>query len=131
MVLDDARVSWRHATVRWAGQGWIIEDQGSTNGTYVQGQRIHQVEIGPGSVVHLGNATTGPRISLAAAGAPAAGAVGAQQAAAPQQQGWQAPPAQQPPVHQAPQRQAPQQAAAQQGWQAPPQAQQQAPYIPP
>lgn len=131
MVLDDARVSWRHATVRWAGQGWIIEDQGSTNGTYVQGQRIHQVEIGPGSVVHLGNATTGPRISLAAAGAPAAGAVGAQQAAAPQQQGWQAPPAQQPPVHQAPQHQAPQQAAAQQGWQAPPQAQQQAPYIPP
>ncbi|WP_078969822.1 FHA domain-containing protein [Streptomyces natalensis] len=127
MVLDDARVSWRHATVRWAGQGWIIEDQGSTNGTYVQGQRIHQVEIGPGSVVHLGNATTGPRISLAAAGAPAAGAVGAQQAAAPQQQGWQAPPVQQPPAHQAPVQQPP----AQQGWQGPPQAQQQPPYIPP
>ena len=36
MVIDDARVSWRHATVRWAGQGWIIEDHGSTNGTYVR-----------------------------------------------------------------------------------------------
>ncbi|WP_432146209.1 FHA domain-containing protein [Streptomyces sp. bgisy084] len=120
MVLDDARVSWRHATVRWAGRSWIIEDQGSTNGTYAQGQRIHQMEIGPGSTVHLGNATDGPRVTLSA---PAADAFSApQQQAA---QGWQAPPAhqpaQQPPAHQPP---------AQQGWQAPPQAQQ-PPYIPP
>ncbi|MGW9172658.1 FHA domain-containing protein [Streptomyces decoyicus] len=119
MVLDDARVSWRHATVRWAGRGWIIEDQGSTNGTYVQGQRIHQMEIGPGSTVHLGNATDGPRVTLSA-GAPAADAFSAQPAMAPQQQaaqGWQAPPAHQPPP-------------AQQGWQGPPQGGQQ-PYVPP
>ncbi|MFI2186674.1 FHA domain-containing protein [Streptomyces sioyaensis] len=93
MVLDDARVSWRHATVRWAGRSWIIEDQGSTNGTYVQGQRIHQMEIGPGSTVHLGNATDGPRVSLSAPAA--ADAFGAQPAGAVQQQaaqGWQAPP---------------------------------------
>ncbi|MFE7544993.1 ABC transporter ATP-binding protein/permease [Streptomyces platensis] len=122
MVLDDARVSWRHATVRWAGRSWIIEDQGSTNGTYAQGQRIHQMEIGPGSTVHLGNATDGPRVTLSA---PAANAFSAPPASAPQQQaaqGWQAPPAhQQPPAHQPP---------AQQGWQAPPQAQQ-PPYLPP
>ncbi|MGW8552924.1 FHA domain-containing protein [Streptomyces tubercidicus] len=126
MVLDDARVSWRHATVRWAGHGWIIEDQGSTNGTYVQGRRIHQMEIGPGSTVHLGNATDGPRVTLSA---PAADAFSAPPASAPQQQaaqGWQAPPAQQPPAHQPPAHQPP----AQQGWQAPPQAQQ-SPYIPP
>ncbi|MCF3177310.1 FHA domain-containing protein [Streptomyces sioyaensis] len=109
MVLDDARVSWRHATVRWAGRSWIIEDQGSTNGTYIQGRRIHQMEIGPGSTVHLGNATDGPRVSLSAPAA--ADAFGAQPAGAVQQQaaqGWQAPPAQQQPP-------------AQQGWQAPPQ----------
>ncbi|MGA4880152.1 FHA domain-containing protein [Streptomyces lydicamycinicus] len=127
MVLDDARVSWRHATVRWAGRSWIIEDQGSTNGTYAQGQRIHQMEIGPGSTVHLGNATDGPRVTLSA---PAAGAFSAPPASAPQQQaaqGWQAPPAhQQPPAQQPPAHQPP----AQQGWQAPPQAQQQ-PYLPP
>ncbi|MEV0370960.1 FHA domain-containing protein [Streptomyces sp. NPDC050636] len=124
MVLDDARVSWRHATVRWAGRSWIIEDHGSTNGTYVQGQRIHQMEIGPGSTVYLGNATDGPRVSLSAAGAPAADAYNAP-AMAPQQQaaqGWQAPPAQQPPVQQQP--------PAQHGWQAPPQGQQ-PPYVPP
>ncbi|WP_330318279.1 FHA domain-containing protein [Streptomyces platensis] len=126
MVLDDARVSWRHATVRWAGRSWIIEDQGSTNGTYAQGQRIHHMEIGPGSTVHLGNATDGPRVTLSA---PAANAFSAPPASAPQQQaaqGWQAPPAHQPPAQQPPAHQPP----AQQGWQAPPQAQQ-PPYIPP
>ncbi|MGW3014058.1 FHA domain-containing protein [Streptomyces sp. NPDC001219] len=127
MVLDDARVSWRHATVRWAGRGWIIEDQGSTNGTYVQGQRIHQMEIGPGSTVHLGNATDGPRVTLSA---PAADAFSARPATAPPQQqqaaqGWQAPPAHQPPVQQPVQ-----QPPVQQGWQAPPQDRQQ-PYVPP
>ncbi|MFD9211060.1 FHA domain-containing protein [Streptomyces sioyaensis] len=118
MVLDDARVSWRHATVRWAGRSWIIEDQGSTNGTYIQGRRIHQMEIGPGSTVHLGNATDGPRVSLSAPAA--ADAFGAQPAGAVQQpaaQGWQAPPAQQQPP-------------AQQGWQAPPQGGR-PPYVPP
>ncbi|REK91691.1 FHA domain-containing protein [Streptomyces inhibens] len=129
MVLDDARVSWRHATVRWAGRSWIIEDQGSTNGTYVQGQRIHQMEIGPGSTVHLGNATDGPRVTLSAP-APTADAFSAPPAMAPQQQaaqGWQAPPAHQPQAQQPPVQQQP---PAQQGWQAPPQAQQQ-PYLPP
>ncbi len=129
MVLDDARVSWRHATVRWGGRSWIIEDQGSTNGTYVQGQRIHQMEIGPGSTVHLGNATDGPRVTLSAA-APAAEAFQAQPAMAPQQQaaqGWQAPPAHQPPAQQPP---AQHQPPAQQGWQAPPQGRQ-PPYVPP
>ncbi|MFH8349309.1 FHA domain-containing protein [Streptomyces sp. NPDC018045] len=112
VVLDDARVSWRHATVRWGGRGWLIEDQGSTNGTYVQGRRIHQLEIGPGSAVHLGNATDGPRLTLSGSAVPAAGAHGAPAAMAqPQVQGgpgWAAPPqAQQPPVRQAPAPQAP------------------------
>ncbi|WP_422125562.1 FHA domain-containing protein [Streptomyces caatingaensis] len=84
MVLEDARVSWRHAIVRWNGRSWVLEDQGSTNGTYAQGQRIHQLEIGPGSVVHLGNATDGPRLTAgaAAAAAPAADLFSAQTALA-------------------------------------------------
>ncbi|WP_323372512.1 ABC transporter ATP-binding protein/permease [Streptomyces katsurahamanus] len=67
MVLDDARVSWRHASISWSGRGWVIEDHGSTNGTYVQGQRIHQSDIAPGSAVHLGNAADGPRLNLSGA----------------------------------------------------------------
>ncbi|MEO3752811.1 FHA domain-containing protein [Streptomyces sp. B6B3] len=64
LVLNDTRVSWRHATIRWGGQSWLVEDQGSTNGTYAQGQRIQQLPLGPGSVVHLGNAVDGPRLTF-------------------------------------------------------------------
>ncbi|MFJ5139541.1 FHA domain-containing protein [Streptomyces sp. NPDC088707] len=120
LVIDDARVSWRHATISWGGRSWVIEDHGSTNGTFLQGQRIHQVEIGPGSAVHLGNATDGPRLNLAAAGAPAH-----QQPAA----AYQQPAAAQAPAHQVPAHQAAEQ-AAQAEWlthQAPPQQGQQVP----
>ncbi|MYS58086.1 FHA domain-containing protein [Streptantibioticus cattleyicolor] len=64
--LDDARVSWRHAILRWNGHGWTLEDLGSTNGTWAHGQRVHEIPIGPGSTVHLGNATDGPRLDFAA-----------------------------------------------------------------
>ncbi|MEU2912435.1 FHA domain-containing protein [Streptomyces massasporeus] len=119
VVFDDARVSWRHATVSFNGRSWVIEDHGSTNGTFVQGQRIHQMELGPGSAVNLGNATDGPRLNLSGAAASVA-----TPQAQPQQQpyaaqganpGWgQQAPAQQPPQQQAPQAgwQQPQQAAA-------------------
>ncbi|MER5444016.1 FHA domain-containing protein [Streptomyces sp. NPDC002766] len=130
VVVDDARVSWRHATISWSGRGWVLEDKGSTNGTFVQGQRVHHVEIGPGTAVHLGNATDGPRLTVSGAAA----AVATPQAQ-PQQQpyaaqgaspGWaqQAPPQQQAPQQQTPQAQAPQ---AQPAWQPPQQA---APQIP-
>ncbi|MBP2053421.1 ABC-type multidrug transport system ATPase subunit [Streptomyces griseochromogenes] len=71
-MFDDARVSWRHATVSFNGRSWVIEDHGSTNGTFVQGQRIQEMELGPGSAVHLGNATDGPRLNLSGAAAPVA-----------------------------------------------------------
>ncbi|MEU6826863.1 FHA domain-containing protein [Streptomyces atriruber] len=133
--LDDARVSWRHATISWSGRSWVIEDHGSTNGTFVQGQRIHQMEIGPGSAVHLGNATDGPLVNVSggAAGAAAAAVSAPQQAQqqaapqhAPQQHQQEAPGwAAQAPQQQAPQQQAPYQAQPQ-GWQQqqPPQQQQ-------
>ncbi|MFD5893325.1 FHA domain-containing protein [Streptomyces sp. NPDC060366] len=134
LVIDDARVSWRHATISWGGRSWVIEDHGSTNGTYVQGQRIHQMEIGPGAAVHLGNATDGPRLSLSGA---AAGAYDPQ-SAAPQQA--QVPQAQAPQAQHAPPQGGPgwapqQQPPQQQGWpQQQPQHQQQQPqhgYVPP
>ncbi|WP_431045102.1 FHA domain-containing protein [Streptomyces sp. P1-3] len=119
MVLDDARVSWRHATVRWGGRSWIIEDQGSTNGTYTQGQRIQQLEIGPGSVVHLGNATDGPRLSLSAAAAPAASGAFNAPGSAPNNAPNAMPGQQAPQFQQQPQAPAPQQPHQQQpgpGW---------------
>ncbi|MEW2549376.1 FHA domain-containing protein [Streptomyces sp. NPDC047002] len=117
LVLDDARVSWRHATLSWNGRSWAVEDHGSTNGTYARGQRVQSLELGPGSALHLGNPTDGPLLSLSAAAQPVAAAgagAGAQTAAAP----VAAAPAtqQRPPRHQAAQpphqREAPQGAAA-------------------
>ncbi|WEH32750.1 FHA domain-containing protein [Streptomyces sp. AM 4-1-1] len=98
LVIDDARVSWRHATISWGGRGWVIEDHGSTNGTYAQGQRVQRLELGAGFSVHLGNATDGPRLSLT--GVPAAaGAYGGEGADTPPAPARQpAPPQHQPPV---------------------------------
>ncbi|MFI5664523.1 FHA domain-containing protein [Streptomyces sp. NPDC051684] len=123
IVLDDARVSWRHATISWGGRSWVIEDHGSTNGTFVQGQRIHQMEIGPGSSVHLGNSTDGP--CLTAQGSARAAAVASPHQARQQAAGL----AQQPPPQQYQQQpswsqQAPQQREAPgRQWQQQPQAQ--------
>jgi ABC-type multidrug transport system ATPase subunit/pSer/pThr/pTyr-binding forkhead associated (FHA) protein len=119
VVFDDPRVSWRHATIRWGERGWVFEDLGSTNGTFVQGQRVQQTEVGPGSAVHLGNATEGPRLSFTAAAVPQAerqpyAQAQMQQAPAPvQAQAAAAPPRQQPAAP-------PQQQPAAGGWGAPP-----------
>ncbi|MEW2609359.1 FHA domain-containing protein [Streptomyces sp. NPDC047880] len=122
VVFDDARVSWRHATVSFNGRSWVIEDHGSTNGTFVQGQRIHHLELGPGSAVNLGNATDGPRLNLSGAAASVASPQ-----AQPQQQPYAAQGAnpgwgQQAPAQQPSQQQQPQQQAPQAGWQQPQQA---------
>ncbi|GHI08752.1 ABC transporter ATP-binding protein [Streptomyces cellostaticus] len=113
-MFDDARVSWRHATVSFNGRSWVIEDHGSTNGTFVQGQRIGQMEIGPGSAVNLGNATDGPRLNLSGAATavaqpqqPQAAPYAAAQGAGP---GW---------AQQVPQQAGAHQQAAQADWQQP------------
>ena len=38
--LNDESVSWRHASLRWTGQAWELQDLGSLNGTFVDGHRI-------------------------------------------------------------------------------------------
>ncbi|GHH55095.1 ABC-type multidrug transport system ATPase subunit [Streptomyces candidus] len=132
VVIDDARVSWRHASISWGGRSWVIEDHGSTNGTYAQGQRVHHTEIGPGSSVHLGNATDGPQLVLSGAAPGAVSAAqqthqpqAAHQQAAPHQAPHQAPQRQQPSWQQQPQQGPPPQQAQQPSWQ---QQSQQPPY---
>jgi len=91
VVFDDARVSWRHATISWSGRSWVIEDHGSTNGTFVQGYRIHHLEIGPGTAVHLGSSTDGPCVNLSESAADdpwQGGRQEPQQAWVPQQKGY-------------------------------------------
>ncbi|MFF5360102.1 FHA domain-containing protein [Streptomyces scabiei] len=61
VVLDDDRVSWHHAVLRAEAGHWTIEDEHSTNGTYADGRRIHEWDVGPGTVIHFGSLPDGPR----------------------------------------------------------------------
>jgi hypothetical protein len=52
---NDAELSRRHAVVRVQGEGLEIEDLGSLNGTYVNGDRIvEKTVLGPGDKVKMG-----------------------------------------------------------------------------
>lgn len=52
--LSDMGVSKRHARIFGEGGAWFIEDLGSSNGTFVQSERVTEpVELLPGDVVQL------------------------------------------------------------------------------
>ena len=83
IVVADSRVSWRHSVLRVEDDGWLLEDLGSTNGTFVGLQRIERVPILADCVVRLGNPDDGPvlRCMLQGAGGAAASAAPAPVAA--------------------------------------------------
>jgi ABC transport system ATP-binding/permease protein len=57
-VLDDPMVSWRHARVWRTGESFHVEDLGSTNGTYVNGQQISgRTPLRVGDVIALASYT--------------------------------------------------------------------------
>lgn len=58
LVLDDDYSSSRHARIFPQGDQWLVEDLGSTNGTYVAGERIQQPTFVPtGIPVRVGQST--------------------------------------------------------------------------
>jgi ABC transport system ATP-binding/permease protein len=65
IVMTDSRVSWKHAVLRVDGGGWIIEDLGSTNGTFLGTQRLDRIEISAECVIRLGNPDDGPLLRCA------------------------------------------------------------------
>ena len=68
LVLDDPGISRRHLSARLEGGAIVVEDLGSSNGTYVNGRRIAgAVELAPGDEVRLGNTA----IAATAGSAPA------------------------------------------------------------
>src|SRR6266571_6785630 len=62
IVVDESRVSWRHAVLRLEGTTWLLEDLGSTNGTFMGAQRVQRVEITADTVVRLGHPDDGQRL---------------------------------------------------------------------
>lgn len=52
-----AEVSREHCRVEPNGTGGLsVEDLGSSNGTYVNGQQVHETDMGPGDVLKIGPA---------------------------------------------------------------------------
>jgi hypothetical protein len=56
LVLADDTVSRRHAELRIEDGCWLLRDLGSSNGTWVNGRRVHEAEVRPGDLIHLGGA---------------------------------------------------------------------------
>jgi hypothetical protein len=134
IVINDPEVSRHHLRFKRTGSGYTIEDLGSTNGTFVGGQRITgSRELNRGDMIGLGETVTLGYEVMRAGGeaAPSAGAAGGdpspysppsspspapdpapgyqapQQQPPPQQPGYQQPPS--PPDYGQPGYQAPQQ----------------------
>lgn len=54
IFLDDITVSRHHCRFRSEGGVFSVEDSGSTNGTYVNGERVDQSVLQPGDEVIIG-----------------------------------------------------------------------------
>lgn len=57
LQLLDNYVSLQHARFRFTENKWFIQDQESTNGTYVNGQRIRATQLVKGDVIAIGRST--------------------------------------------------------------------------
>ena len=55
LVLDDPLISKHHARIDVSANGMVITDLGSTNGIYVAGQRVSQVQVTQPVLVGLGS----------------------------------------------------------------------------
>jgi ABC transport system ATP-binding/permease protein len=62
IVIGDSRVSWHHAVFQMEGGAWFAEDCGSTNGTFVESQKIGRFEIAGDCTLRLGDAARGPAV---------------------------------------------------------------------
>jgi diguanylate cyclase (GGDEF)-like protein len=58
VTISDEGVSRRHASIRVAGEGALLKDLGSANGTYVDGARTEEAHLEDGARVQIGGATT-------------------------------------------------------------------------
>jgi hypothetical protein len=54
IFLDDVTVSRSHAVLVQQGSGFVIEDQGSLNGTFVNRRRVESAELFDGDEVQIG-----------------------------------------------------------------------------
>lgn len=71
--INDQRISRTHVRIDPVAGGWTINDLASTNGTFLDGEKINSAAVTDGMVVQLGNAA-GFAVMFGLPGAPRAGA---------------------------------------------------------
>ena len=55
IAINDAEISRRHARMEFRGSAYMIQDLGSTNGTFINGTRISEMQVlNPGDTVSFG-----------------------------------------------------------------------------
>jgi hypothetical protein len=54
LVIAGDTVSRRHAELFFREGGWVLVDQHSTNGTYINGARVHRTQLLPGDGLAFG-----------------------------------------------------------------------------
>jgi pSer/pThr/pTyr-binding forkhead associated (FHA) protein len=65
IVVDDKQVSRKHAVLKREGNGYVLEDVGTVNGTYVNEQRIQRHSLRPGDVIRLGSTSLTFKVPVA------------------------------------------------------------------
>ena len=54
VVIDDKSVSRRHAALERRGSGFVVVDQGSANGSFVNGEQVSEAALYDGQELRLG-----------------------------------------------------------------------------
>ncbi len=54
VVIEDRSVSRRHAVIEHRGGDWVLVDQGSANGTFLDGRRVSEARLANGQELRVG-----------------------------------------------------------------------------
>lgn len=68
VVSTNPTVSRLHARLTHDGSGWLLRDNDSSGGTYVDGKKVTEHELSGSVAAWLGDTTTGERVVLVASG---------------------------------------------------------------
>jgi len=63
IVVNEDRVSWQHAVLKLDRGSWVLEDNGSTNGTYVGSDRVTVLALDGEITIRLGHPVDGAVIT--------------------------------------------------------------------
>jgi ABC transport system ATP-binding/permease protein len=63
IVVNEDRVSWQHAVLKLDRGSWVLEDNGSTNGTYVGSDRVTRLALDGETIIRLGHPADGAVIT--------------------------------------------------------------------